>query len=193
MSKLYFAMINGERRGPFNLDELHNAGVMPDTYVWCKTMSDWEKAEDVADICRYYRQRLFNLMHPTPTVAEVATEPNTESPEATQFTRYGIELPPVDSIQEDYSVEPPSLVILAIIVTIFFFPLAGVGIYYAVLSRRAWHDSQRAENEDRNLYSIQERKECQIRAHEYARKAKMWIGISFFIGIIIFAVFINLI
>ncbi len=41
----YFAMIDGERRGPFGLDELADAGVRPDTYVWCKGMSDWEKAE----------------------------------------------------------------------------------------------------------------------------------------------------
>lgn len=60
----YFAMIDGERRGPFELDALADVGVRPDTYVWCKGMADWEKAEDVAEICRWYRQRIFGLMHP---------------------------------------------------------------------------------------------------------------------------------
>lgn len=44
----YFAMIDGERRGPFELSQLADAGVRPGTYVWCKGMDDWEKAEDVA-------------------------------------------------------------------------------------------------------------------------------------------------
>ncbi len=51
---LYFAMIDGERRGPFRLDQLRDAGVGPDTYVWSKGMADWEQAADVADICRYF-------------------------------------------------------------------------------------------------------------------------------------------
>ena len=59
-------MIDGRKSGPYTLDELQEAGVTPETYVWCKGMDDWEKAADVADICRYYRQRLFNLMHPGP-------------------------------------------------------------------------------------------------------------------------------
>ncbi len=75
---LYFAMIDGERRGPFTLDALHEAGVTPDTYVWSKGMSDWEQAADVADICRYYRQRIFDKLHPVPIVAEQPAVPEAE-------------------------------------------------------------------------------------------------------------------
>ena len=32
----YFAMIGGEQRGPYELTELSEAGVTPETYVWCK-------------------------------------------------------------------------------------------------------------------------------------------------------------
>lgn len=54
----YYAMIEGRQYGPMNLEDMVREGVRPDTYVWCKGMPDWQPAEDVADICRYFRQRL---------------------------------------------------------------------------------------------------------------------------------------
>ena len=57
-------MIGGERRGPYELDELSGAGVRPDTYVWCKTMTDWQQARDVAEICRHFRRQLAGLNIP---------------------------------------------------------------------------------------------------------------------------------
>lgn len=54
----YFAMIDGRQVGPFELDDVVREGIRPDTYVWCKGMADWEQAQDVPDICRYFRQRL---------------------------------------------------------------------------------------------------------------------------------------
>lgn len=47
------------------LPELVEAGLMPETYVWCKGMDDWKPASEVADICRFFRNRIFDLMHPT--------------------------------------------------------------------------------------------------------------------------------
>lgn len=41
-----------------DLDDMVKEGVRPDTYVWCKGMDDWQQASEVADICRYFRQRL---------------------------------------------------------------------------------------------------------------------------------------
>lgn len=61
----YYAIINDNQIGPMELPELAQAGLMPDTYVWCKGMADWQRAEEVADICRYFRNRIFDLMHPT--------------------------------------------------------------------------------------------------------------------------------
>ncbi len=43
-----------------------------------KGMSDWEQAADVADICRYYRQRIFDKLHPVPIVAEQPAVPEAE-------------------------------------------------------------------------------------------------------------------
>lgn len=58
----YFAMIGGRRYGPMELDEMVREGVRPSTYVWCKGMEDWVKAEEVPDICRYFRQRLSGTL-----------------------------------------------------------------------------------------------------------------------------------
>lgn len=54
----YYAHIDGQQRGPYTLEELHSAGVTPDTYVWTKGMQDWMPAGQVPDICRYFRQHL---------------------------------------------------------------------------------------------------------------------------------------
>ncbi|MDE7410260.1 MAG: DUF4339 domain-containing protein [Muribaculaceae bacterium] len=58
----YFAMIGGHQYGPMELDEMVREGVRPDTYVWCKGMSDWIQASEVPDICRYFRQRLSGTL-----------------------------------------------------------------------------------------------------------------------------------
>lgn len=55
-------MIEGRQYGPIELDDMVREGVRPDTYVWCKGMPDWVKAEDVPDICRYFRQRLSGTL-----------------------------------------------------------------------------------------------------------------------------------
>ncbi len=58
----YFAMIGDRQYGPMELDEMVKEGVRPDTYVWCKGMTDWMPACDVPDICRYFRQRLSGTL-----------------------------------------------------------------------------------------------------------------------------------
>lgn len=58
----YFAMIEGRQYGPMALDEMPRVGVRPDTYVWCKGMTDWIEAAEVPDICRYFRQRLSGTL-----------------------------------------------------------------------------------------------------------------------------------
>lgn len=57
-----FAMIDGKQVGPLMLDDIVEAGVRPDTYVWCKGMADWQRASEVPDICRYFRLRLAGVL-----------------------------------------------------------------------------------------------------------------------------------
>lgn len=44
-----------------------------DTYVWCKAMADWEKAGDVADICRHFRRTVYDRTHGTPLTPQASS------------------------------------------------------------------------------------------------------------------------
>lgn len=202
----YFAMIDGRRCGPYTLDELAAAGVSPDTYVWCKGMADWEKAEDVADICRYYRRRIFDLTHGGPSRPAMHHEENTEErgasveedPYAAVPARFrGIArksgIPPENFMAEepgpDASRPPMPTMLLSLFMTLFCFPITGlIAMYFSFKARKAWEESQRSVAEgSRNLYTPKEREQLRIEAHDLSRRAKMWIGISFFLGIIVSA------
>ncbi len=185
----YFAMIDGRQLGPLELWELVDAGVRPDTYVWCKTMSDWQKARDVAEICRFYRQHLAGATLSGRSVESAESLPDdVNDDEALSRVplrfRHLVEksgvTPGIPTADEpDTSIPPRSYLGIAIAVTLFCFPLTGlVAIYFAVITRRLWAEG----NTDR-----QDAKDYRQMAHEYSRQTKMWIGISFFLGIILYA------
>lgn len=178
----YFAIINKEQVGPMELPELVEAGLMPDSYVWCKGMDDWQQAREVADICRYFRNRIFDLMHPsappaTPDAGQSAT-PNTpddtdyKSMKSREFwATVATQIREQTEQQEERpasSATPPSTwypfpIILAVI---FFFPLGVPALLYARKSAKLWKAGQHEES------------------HEAARQAKFYGGIAFFIGLI---------
>lgn len=197
----YFAIIDGEQRGPYSLNEMREAGVMPQTYVWCKDMERWQQAKDVADICRYYRQRLFELSHPS--VAEVdkidasGTNNNTgvagADGNASQenggffFARnFGVDIDELNSEKDYQQRVPKDMRLLAVASVVFLFFPTGLGAcYYAWQSRRLWNkycslDSGSAEGDV-----------LARMAHNYCRLAKMLVGISFFLGIINYATVIS--
>jgi hypothetical protein len=184
----YFAMIHGERRGPFELSQLREAGVGPDTYVWCKDMKDWEPAADVPDICRFWRQEIARIMHPetVPPVApdervkEIPADGQTAEPRYRRTIlgeEYDAAMQPDD---ETLATPPPSLLPFAILVTLLFFPVTGaVAIYHSLQARKLWGHSVNLKGEDR--LSLQRE------AYDSVRASKMWIGISFFLGLILWA------
>lgn len=195
MDLKYYAMIDGEQKGPFSLEELPKAGVRPSTYIWCKGMPDWEKAEDNADVCRLFRNHLYDIMHPTdngiavnsPKAADDAgrwkVQPDQpKDPHASRFDSFLQQagenpLPTLDEIdaQQDKSTPPVSMVGYAWLVTIFcFWPTGIAALAYAYKSKRSWKNG---DNDG---------------AHNYCRLAKMWTGISLFIGLIIYGLFLAL-
>lgn len=203
----YFAMIEGERRGPFDLHELSEAGVRPNTYVWCKGMDDWEKAEDVADICRYYRQRLFDMMHGGTAEATPEHHEQPPAPPAGSADEYsnvplrfrgmlrdagadpaGFQDTDTDN-DRDLTRPPMPTIFLSVMMTLMCCPLTGlVAVYYSFRARKAWLESFRDDpGGNKTLHSDAERLELRRRAHDYERQAKMWIGITFFVFIIITA------
>lgn len=193
---LYFAMVDGEKVGPFPLEEMADRGVGPDTYIWTKGMDDWEPAGDNADICRFFRRRIFDSMHPSPAFPEPAENDGTSEIQKDmndgaeeKMPASGYPFPMPDDEPADIDNPPTPLLAISILMTFLCFPVTGlVAIYYAVLSRKAWNDALRSESKKgRNLYTDQERRDCKRAAHSYARSAKMWIGITFFMGMILYA------
>lgn len=185
----YYAMIDGEQRGPFPLEQLAENGVRPSTYVWTKGMADWEKAEDVADICRMFRNRLHDLMHPTvPAVVtyghgQNSSNNNIPSAYPSRFDRM-LEnpLPSVEEIDENKPVDiPPSATLPWAIIATFLFPLTGIfAIGFSMKAKKVWNLSRDVKNE----------KACNAmkrEAHENERMAKMLTGISAFLGMIFYA------
>lgn len=195
----YFAMIDGERRGPYELDELTKAGVRPDTYVWCKGMEDWEKAEDVADICRHFRQSIFDRLHPsaTPAVqADTPAAPPGDDPYAgvplgyRHMVRGSGEAPPQFSDDKpDLNRPPAPTLFISVFLMLFCFPVTGiVAIYYSFKARQCWTESMRSESKgSKQLYTEAERNALREAAHDNDRQARMWIGITFFLGMILYA------
>lgn len=190
---LYFAMIDGERQGPFRLDQLRDAGVGPDTYVWCKGMSDWEQAADVADICRFFRQHIFALMHPEPAVRRI--EPVRREESAPQSMRFGMgsAFPMPQDDPAELQQPPLSMLLPAIFFTLFCFPPTGFfAIYYSVLARKAWEEAVRSRSKKGGaLYTEREREDIRKKAHDYGRLSKMWVGITFFLGLMMYAFLMN--
>ena len=182
MATKYYAMIDGERKGPFSLEELPGVGVRPSTYIWCKGMPDWQKAEENADICRLFRNHLYDIMHPTIAPSSLdandldkyKVQPdNQDRKYSSRFDGFlketGESLPTIEEIEEkkDKSTPPVSMIGYAWLVTILCFPPTGIAaLVYAYKSKKAW---QNGEN---------------TMAHDFNRSAKMWTGISFFVGLI---------
>ena len=89
----------------------------------------------------------------------------------------------------DTSVPPSPTLFIAIFLTLFCFPLTGfVAIYYSYRARAAWTESRRSDSKrGKPLYTDSEREQLRADAHDYDRSAKMWTGITFFLGLILFA------
>lgn len=180
----YFAIIDGEQHGPFTLDELIAEGIRPDTYVWSKEMRDWQKAEEVAEICRAYRTHLYDVMHPhLPSNEELEEqerrkeeERNRKLESVPRSYRGFIKNPDTeigDPIDEtpDYSVKPRSMLPEAILATILCCPLTGIiAIVMSIRTNQLWK-----QGKDKEAYTA-------------SRMAKMWIGITLFMGFIMFAI-----
>lgn len=164
----YFVIIDDKQCGPFTPEEMPSVGVRPSTYVWCKGMEDWKEAREVAEICRIYRNRLFDLQHPNPTLSAVEnpssnTNDNTNVP--TRFQRY-ISPEDIQPIQPDTTQPPIVWTTLALLTSIFFLPTGIMALYYSRLAIKQWNEGK-AEL-----------------SHETARKAKMLTGFTVCIGLI---------
>lgn len=187
----FFAIINDEKRGPFTLAQLEEAGVGPDTYVWCKGMQKWRRARHVADVCRYWRQRLAGEI-PAMTEQDFPEVTDTASSQTADHSVNewnGIHTfrtirsfdPAGDEPGVDLDTPPRTYLLLALAVTFLCMPLTGfIALYFTSRSKALW--SRASEMEQTQKEEILKLKRG---AHDSARSAKMWIGITFFLGFIV--------
>ena len=182
----YYAFIDGEQKGPFELDQLLKAGVRPTTYVWCKGMDDWQQALEVPDVCKMLRNHFADKKHPSQPAPEVAMpqEPR-QAPEVQQEQQTPPQerpslrrLPPVED-NPDLSQPPQVSLTLAILSMLLCFVPTGIAaVILTYKSQKTWMQALQLKGEDGEQMRRQ--------AHEYGRQAKMWMGITISLGFILF-------
>lgn len=187
----FFARINEEQVGPLSLTQLVEAGVRPSDYIWHKGMADWERAEDVPEVCRAMRRYLagfnpetgeprFNTATPdyNGPIKDDPDNPSTGS----DAPRMWIRNIPAQPDMTDYNRKPQGVsVIAAICVTLLCFPLTGLAaIWFAMQCSAHWKLSCRDDASPREVDALRRK------AHNDARIYKMMLGITICIGIMMF-------
>lgn len=184
----YFARIDKQQVGPLSLTELVKAGVRPSTWVWCKGMPDWQRANDVPEVCRAMRRVLAGFDPETgeeiTTSSDTPLAPGSRNGSANSgesFQKIFLHSIPEQPDSRDYSLPPPNVsIILAVLLTILCFPFTGlVAIWFAMKTKTDWKNSQLPGNSPKDV-EIWQRK-----AHDDARVYRMMMGITFFVGIML--------
>lgn len=191
----YFVIIDDIREGPYSLDELTGIGLRPTSYVWTKSMDDWQQAKDVPEICRLFRQYLGGVLpekHGVPDNAATASgkdrriscdvrNPAEEEEVANgvRFRGFGApQGPPPDFT--DYDVPPANLFPLAFVSMLLCCPLTGiVATYYSWRANSLWKATSNPDLNPEELGALRRR------SHEAARRCRMWIGFTLCISLII--------
>lgn len=189
MTTKYFAFIDGNQEGPFELQELVTAGVRPSTYVWCKGMDDWKRADEVEEIRSLFKRHLEVRKEPAPQVKEPVAaqqeEPASQTPESgnpPEF-RFG-RIPASVEPEPDYNVPPRVSMPLAVIALLFFcLPTGIAAVIFTYKAQKKWDEAMRQGSAEL----------LKKEAHEYARLAKMWLGLSVAFGIILWTLFFSIV
>lgn len=186
----YYAIINDTQVGPMELPELVEAGLMPETYVWCKGMDDWQQAREVADICRFFRNRIFDLMHPT------AGSPDTPTGEPARefrlmddadykdmkrrefYNAVGEQVAHTAKDPDQEKLEqgiPPAPLPgwLALLAILLFFPLGIPALLQSRKGQKLWAAGLEAQS------------------HETARSARMCAGMAVCLGVVALSVLVQ--
>ncbi len=182
-----YARIDNSQVGPLGLDELLEAGVRPSTYVWHKGMADWERAEDVPDVCRAMRRALAGLDPITGEPVDTTPAPGSENGRQQEGQEMqtapgmiGFRGLPEPEIKQDFSVKPQGVSIIgAVIATLICFPITGmIALWFAMKCKAHWKMSEDPKATPQQIEFYQRK------AHDDARIYRMMIGITFCLGII---------
>lgn len=207
----YYAMIDGRREGPFSLEQLPAAGVAPDTYVWCKGMDDWQKAGDLPDICRLFRNRLLDLGRPEPQPVATPAQESDGVPDANldgvpvRFRRMveesGLPVGEPEDEEENIDNPPKSLFGVSIFTAILFLsPVALIAAIYYYRAKKKWSLAMDCASRRMELMKVNDevedlrKKEVSYKkqAYNFNRIGLMLLLMSFFVSLIMIATAIHL-
>lgn len=202
----YYAYIDGEQQGPFDLDELVKVGVRPSTYIWCKSMDDWHRADEVEEVRELFRQHLGDMAAAAASQGNVAGSdgnlPDDNGSSEAQdipdlsdipqsyrrFVRKSGTVPgPSNSLEPDINRPPQISMVLAVIsMLLCFFPAGIASVVFTYKSQRAWNEAMSLDRQG------QDATELKTKAHDYARLSKMWMGLSVALGIIMWTLLFSI-
>lgn len=195
MDYKYFAFLDGEEKGPFSLSQLSDVGVRPSTYVWCKGMSDWQRADSVEEIKQYFKSHVVPDHSPSEPIiinpqgpAAAGSQPSPEQRPSSRprFSRFGISEEDAPEPEPDLNAPPQVSMGLAMLSLVFFFPGAFAAIYYTKRAVSTWRGSFSDKLDAETVTEMRKK------AHDDARLSKMWIGLSIALGIIFWTLIFSL-
>lgn len=179
MPPKYFVFLDGEQKGPFSLDQLARLGVKPSTYVWCKGMADWQRADSVEEIRNSFKNRIAPPQEITvPQPAATGPIPQREEKKETPPpARFGFPIRENEP-EPDINRPPQVSMALAVLSLIFCFPPGGIAaVIFAYKANKSWENSFKAQSKE-------EMENLRRQSHEFERLAKMWLGLTVAFGII---------
>lgn len=183
MAPKYFAFIDGNQQGPFDLYDLKSAGVRPSTYVWCKGMDDWKRADEVEEIRNLFRRHLEDqkeqsVINPPADASTKEENPVPQPEEKPEQIRFG-RIPASVEPEVDINNPPQVSMTLAVLSLILCFPPSGIAaVVFAWKAQKTWEEANRNEKTKEDMDTLKRQ------SHEYARLAKMWLGLTVAFGII---------
>ncbi len=151
-------------------------------------MSDWERAEDVPDVCRAMRRALAGLDPITgEPVDKTPSEESGNMPDSASGSKgdtppgmIGFRSLPEPDVRQNFSVKPQGVsIVAAILATLLCFPITGmIALWFAMKCKAHWKMSEDPKATPQQIEQLRRT------AHDDARLYRMMIGITFCLGII---------
>lgn len=160
--KQYYLVINGEKSGPFTIDQLATQQLTPETPVWTEGMSDWMPAQQVAELSSFFAPQT-----PGPEMAQPTVPP--QAPAYNAAPAYGNPQPQVPNTQ----VVPPNYLVWSILAALLCcLPGGVVAIVYSTQVSSRFQQGDYAG------------------ANESSRNARKWVIISAIAAVVGWAIYL---
>ena len=132
MAMKYYIAVNNQPQGPFEIGELSQKNITPETLLWCEGMSGWLPAKNIAEV----NNALFSTV--VPPLYNPHSCNNQQVPPIPQATA-----PATPTVQK-----PKTWLVESILCTVFCCQIFGiVAIIMSALAESAWSRKDYEETE----------------------------------------------